>query len=277
MRDGNSTAAMPGRLAGLTLVGIIAWTSTSLIVISRHPHVGAELSSLWLNTGVFGLVAAVGLSEAQRRRERQQEARLAACLTEAQTDALTGLPNRRAFEHRLKDACQRAGGQAQPLWLLLVDVDHFKSVNDTHGHQAGDEILRGVAAAISDVVRQPERIARYGGEEFAVIAEGVDGEGAGTLAENIREAISTAACRFRGQSLRVTASVGAAQLRGAEAACELITRADETLYVAKSAGRDCCFVHDGTHCRRWPLPSHQPQASARCCLGTARVPAECHA
>ncbi len=163
----------------------------------------------------------------------------------ARTDALTQLANRRAFDDELArgEAQFRAGGATTS--LVMIDVDHFKRFNDTHGHQAGDEVLQGVARVLRQSLREADFVARYGGEEFAIIQPG------GLTAENeahvekVREAIEKARFRFGDANLQVTASFGLAQLNAGEDIASLIQRSDTALYAAKQAGRNRVCVHDG--------------------------------
>ena len=153
----------------------------------------------------------------------------------ASLDGLTGVANRRTLDEALA-ALARAGG-TRPLTVALLDVDHFKAVNDRHGHQTGDEVLRAVAAAAASVVRGSDLLARYGGEEFALVLPGTTTADAQSLVERLRAAVSA------GTSPRVTCSVGLAGGDPARAV-ELLAAADRALYAAKAAGRDRSVVAD---------------------------------
>ena len=133
----------------------------------------------------------------------------------------------------------------RPVSVLLMDVDHFKKFNDTHGHQAGDEVLRGVARALRQAMRDVDLVARYGGEEFAVVFPGTGLEESRPAAERARAAIESAAFPFEGKQLKVTASVGIAQLRHGEGIAQTVKRADDALYASKKAGRNQAQWHDG--------------------------------
>jgi diguanylate cyclase (GGDEF)-like protein len=146
----------------------------------------------------------------------------------AGTDDLTGLPNRRAWSSQLAREFARARRTHDPLSLAILDLDHFKRFNDTHGHVAGDRLLRRVATAWSSLLRPDDVLARYGGEEFALLLSGCGIGSAATLVERLRAAIPDDA----------TCSVGIAQWDGAEVAESLFERADRALYAAKNAGRD---------------------------------------
>ena len=152
----------------------------------------------------------------------------------ATTDALTGLKNRRKFDTAIDAEWRRATRQKMPLALLMIDADHFKSYNDTFGHQAGDEVLVGIAICISDSVRRAgDCAARYGGEEFAVLLPGLSPEQAVRVAETIRQ-------KVRNWSEVTTVSIGIASLTpSASMDCsELVKAADKALYAAKANGRN---------------------------------------
>ncbi len=164
----------------------------------------------------------------------------------ASIDGLTGVYNRREFQQQLKAEVERSRRYGRSCSLLMVDIDHFKSVNDTYGHQAGDEALRATAALIKREVRSGERVARYGGEEFAVILPETSGSSAAAMAERLRDVIATQAIPItQGQTLNLTVSVGTATFpEDAWSPDTLIFAADQALYAAKHAGRNrvCQFV-----------------------------------
>ncbi|MDG3008078.1 diguanylate cyclase [Paludisphaera mucosa] len=177
-------------------------------------------------------------------RDRRQVERLE---HEAASDGLTGLSNRAALQARLDGAwadCRRAG---RPLGLLVADLDHFKRVNDTCGHPAGDQVLRRVAAALADEVGAAGFAARYGGEEFVVVAPGCDRAGLMRIAERLRRRIGGLRLDDLRLPCRVTISVGAAWARTLDpsGSQQLLTQADRALYEAKAAGRDAVRMADG--------------------------------
>ncbi len=155
-------------------------------------------------------------------------------------DGLTGVANRAYFDETLADTLLRTRSRAAPVSLIVLDLDHFKLVNDTHGHTAGDAVLRQAAAVAQGVAEGAALFARTGGEEFAVILPGVALDAARTLAERIRAAIEAAEITFEGRRIPMTVSLGVAErpARSAESAEDLFRRADERLYEAKSAGRN---------------------------------------
>lgn len=176
-------------------------------------------------------------------RERQRLVEDLAAATELLTrqsreDALTGLPNRRHFDERLAEEVARAGRHGHPLCLVLADLDHFKDVNDGHGHATGDAVLREVANLLRRCCRATDIIARYGGEEFALLMPETTLAGAATMAEALRAAIEGHDWAAIQPGLRLTMSFGAAQIGGVVEAAPLVSCADELLYLAKHNGRN---------------------------------------
>lgn len=156
----------------------------------------------------------------------------------ATSDALTGLANRRLFDETLDREVARARRTGQPLALAVVDIDHFKRVNDEHGHQVGDEVLREVAAALREATRTEDLVARYGGEEFVVIATNATVDDAVVLAERLRGATRAVS------TVPVTISVGVAGLPAEGDGAAMVADADAALYRAKAAGRDRVVRHE---------------------------------
>jgi len=160
----------------------------------------------------------------------------------ADTDALTGIGNRRSFDRRLNDEWIRAARSGQSLGLLLIDIDHFKAYNDNYGHQAGDACLQRVAQALRTSLRRPgDYAARYGGEELVVIIPDAGREGTLHVAETARHAIESLGIEHRGSSHgRVTASIGIAVMSAdrKRPVADLVAAADAALYAAKGAGRN---------------------------------------
>jgi diguanylate cyclase len=166
---------------------------------------------------------------------------LAAMRVEATTDPLTGLGNRKMFDHRLAELVPAAAADGQPLSVIMADIDHFKRVNDTHGHQVGDLILRRVAETLVECVKGRDHTARYGGEEFVVLLPGTPVQGAYVVAEEIRKTIlaKKVTRKSTGEVLgQITLSLGIAQLRKGETGREMLGRADAALYAAKNSGRN---------------------------------------
>ncbi len=172
----------------------------------------------------------LSLEELRERNRQLLEAR-----SQAATDALTGLLNHRAFQERIREDVRRAEEIGAGVALIMMDIDGFKAVNDSHGHLAGDDILRDLARTIAEVVSR-EAAHRYGGDEFAVILPGVDAAEAGRLAERLRQAVER---WTNGSGQKITVSLGIAAFpEAARSAEELIYGADAAMYWAKSAGKN---------------------------------------
>ncbi|NCC32855.1 MAG: GGDEF domain-containing protein, partial [Chloroflexia bacterium] len=169
----------------------------------------------------------------------------------ATTDPLTGLANRRHFFAVMWHAILNARRQRQPLTLLLLDLDHFKLINDTYGHQAGDRVLQRVAQTCQACVRAEDLVGRYGGEELSVLMPSTNLEGAARVAERIRHAIESLRVQFDEHEIQVTSSIGVVvetSLYNTHLD-ELISRADQALYAAKAAGRNCVQIWGETESR----------------------------
>jgi diguanylate cyclase (GGDEF)-like protein len=156
----------------------------------------------------------------------------------ALTDGLTGMQNRRFFDDALREYIEEFRRIEKPVGLMILDLDHFKAVNDTHGHDVGDQVLKSVANCLQDMTRYHDVVARLGGEEFAVVAPNMDEALLTKLAERIRRAIASLAIGNGNVRLRVTVSVGLAVWDREETAEEFYRRADKHLYQAKRLGRN---------------------------------------
>ena len=156
----------------------------------------------------------------------------------ALTDGLTGMQNRRYFDDALKEYLQEFRRIDRPVGLMILDLDHFKQVNDTYGHDAGDEVLRSVAKCLKSMTRYHDIVARLGGEEFAIVAPNMDLELLQRVADRMRKAIASLAIETGGMQLNVTSSVGLALWNKEETAEEFYRRADKQLYEAKRQGRN---------------------------------------
>jgi len=173
--------------------------------------------------------------------DADQEAMLQQLYDASVTDSLTGAYNREHFDNRLESEISFSKRHETPLSLLLLDIDFFKQVNDTYGHQAGDAVLVEMSGAISSNLRAEDVLARYGGEEFAMILRGIDVENAYHVGERFRSLVQSLLVEFGDQVIRITVSVGVASLQccgeGADSEA-LIAAADRRLYVAKRGGRN---------------------------------------
>jgi two-component system cell cycle response regulator len=154
------------------------------------------------------------------------------------TDGLTGIANKRALVEFLERELARSKRHQRPLSLIILDIDHFKNINDEHGHLAGDQVLRNVARALCEHVGPDELLARYGGEEFAVILPESDLAKATARAESLRIGAESLVTQWEGERIRATISVGASAAEANDDITSLIARADANLYEAKRAGRN---------------------------------------
>ncbi len=230
MQAGALAILAPAVLMALRLDG-----ETLASVMSRDVQLYAQvLLAAWAPLVALGAWA--GWREDVLEREKAELESLAV------TDPLTGLKNVRYFRARLAEASSRAQRDGRPVALAVIDLDHFKRINDRHGHPVGDRVLSAVACAVASVCRRGETAARIGGEELAVILPGADREAARVAGERIRRAIAALAIKLgRGKDpLRVTASIGVASTyeTGSPSPDALFAAADRALFAAKAAGRD---------------------------------------
>ncbi|HUE77097.1 MAG TPA: GGDEF domain-containing protein [Longimicrobiales bacterium] len=208
--------------------------------LSAHPEL-----YVYMLLGTMAAFGGLGLLLGEREARLMSANRRLEDL--ALTDSLTGLRNARYFHARLQEEHAESERTGKPLALAVLDLDHFKRVNDQHGHPVGDDVLAAAARAIASVTRLGETEARVGGEEFALLLPGSTGEMARDAAERVRRAIGAAATVLPGpeeRSVRVTASAGVASTAELPDASpeELYRAADEALYRAKAEGRDRTVV-----------------------------------
>lgn len=188
---------------------------------------------------------------------------------EARLDALTGVPVRRLLEGRLQRVYRRCCDEGRPMAVLLCDIDHFKRINDTYGHAAGDEALKVFARTLEAHRRERDLCCRYGGEEFALLLEETTGEAALRLAERLRLAVAALAVELEGRRVELTFSGGVAAFPElhVKTASELLLLADEALYAAKEGGRNRCLLNLGRGAFRAPegetLRAREPTAELR--------------
>lgn len=181
-----------------------------------------------------------------RLKSLKDELRLANTKLEAlaKTDALTGIGNRLSFDQFLLEELQRTARYRTPLSLVLMDIDHFKGVNDTYGHLMGDQVLRGIGKSLRGLLRSTDRACRYGGEEFAVLLPHTDLKRGAATAERLRHEISGLRHQQGQSTLQVTVSMGVACVDQENIpASTFISRADTALYAAKNAGRNRVMLH----------------------------------
>ena len=172
--------------------------------------------------------------EAQGYREHLEEQRQKALI-----DPLTGLPNRAAWEERLEHEVAQWQAHGNPLLIAMLDLDHFKRINDGYGHLAGDKVLKIIAAQLRKRLRPTDFIARFGGEEFVLLIPSTPLATGLQLAEKLRAAIEACPFHFKGEPVTITVSIGLAAFRGGDRSDHVLKRADEALYRAKHNGRNC--------------------------------------
>lgn len=208
-----------------------------LCVLDTRPHALTERQLSLLRRLARQVISLMEL----RRMERELKEALVTVSRLANEDDLTGLKNRRAWMEEAQQQLQLAKRLKTPLSILVLDVDHFKKVNDTHGHPAGDAVLRGLGQLLSLCLRTTDTPGRLGGEEFAILAPGTDAKGALQIAETLRNAIAQERIEDAGLTLQVTASIGVASMPAGLADVDLdslMRAADQALYGAKQSGRN---------------------------------------
>jgi diguanylate cyclase (GGDEF)-like protein len=227
---------------------LIAWAlletftiATALRLLVGNPENSATLLYYGLPLSMIAASVLVALGVADRLRDQRRA--LTDAESRAQIDPLTGVLNRRSFADRLDAACLRAQARGLPIALLFIDLDHFKQINDTFSHAAGDACLRAIIAPIQAELRQSDVIGRYGGEEFVVILSSADVTSAHPIAERIRNRVAEVSVEGFGESIRLTCSIGVASSDTLGVWGEqLITRADQAVYEAKRSGRNRVWI-----------------------------------
>ena len=228
LRIGNAVEEEEHRLIALRRMG-------TEVANRRTERYGIALACL----AALLLVTAALAATASARVHRRLVAATIELDRVASTDLLTGLPNRRAFWAALQTEIIRAGRSGEALCLAIVDIDHFKRVNDRHGHPAGDAVLAAAAVKMRAAVRAGDILGRIGGEEFAILMPSTSAQGATTVCERLRAAVENGPVDVAGTiGVPVTVSTGIAQLGPEEQGESLISRADKALYDAKTSGRN---------------------------------------
>ncbi|HHX41823.1 MAG TPA: GGDEF domain-containing protein [Armatimonadetes bacterium] len=205
-----------------------------------------------IRRAVISAVSAIGRIALERRLQQREQMKglhsrlrelgeqLEVARQESALDPLTGLYNRRAFDDRLAQALTMNRVFGQSACLLMIDLDHFKQVNDTYGHVAGDEVLRSVADCLTRTCRvKNDFVARYGGEEFAVILWNTSLKRGVVSAERLLDSIRGMRVAYETHTIAVTASIGIAEVLSGDTATRWVERADRALYDAKTSGRNC--------------------------------------
>ena len=243
------------------LLGVLMWIVDALVdAFFLHPHEGfwesmfaEEPTEMWMRTLVIIVITVASLFIQHFMRKQynfemlllKQQEQLEQLVHErtlelqrlANFDALTGIYNRRKFRELLDNELERARRYHQPLSVVLMDIDHFKKINDQHGHGEGDRVLESIAALLRNHLRKSDFYARWGGEEFIIMMTHTDLRTALQVAEKIRQLLS--GIKYGNSAGVVTASFGISSLVSDEKVNSLIKRADDALYDAKHSGRNC--------------------------------------
>lgn len=239
---------LPSRMSWRFAVGYYLISLLAVIyfvAFNRHPMPFFVTSEVLLNSVIAPPVFIVLMSAFTRLRSDYVKARTQADdLRElALLDGLTGLQNRRAFIQSFKRAQSRLKRNKSPLCLLLLDIDHFKHVNDTYGHQVGDEVLVKLGATLTKELRGTDEVFRWGGEEFVALLEETPSSRLMEVAERVRLAVQNARLYEHGP---ITISIGATHVTPQDDEDSVYQRADEALYASKAAGRNCVTINDKT-------------------------------
>jgi diguanylate cyclase (GGDEF)-like protein len=206
-----------------------------LFVDKREDGALSEIrQSLYLNLLICLLVTLIVLALLNRVIKRYQSKIQA----QATLDSLTELPNRRGFDILAAQALHEAQRETKPLTALLLDLDHFKVLNDTYGHMAGDQVLIGFARDLQSCLRHADIVCRWGGEEFIVLLKDTDGDTGQKIAEKIRQHVEQQEYAYDGHRLNLTVSIGATTLQRDDTLHSLLSRADHAMYRAKQTGRN---------------------------------------
>ncbi|MDB5613639.1 MAG: hypothetical protein JWQ22_1292 [Devosia sp.] len=234
-----------GRTRTLILSTMIAITTSCLVtalVMLVLPDSGAYFWYNMIVAVVSPLVSAPGLTLVAISMVYQLNTAQTALTLAAETDELTGVSNRRSFMTQAELAFANAQAGGTPFTIVMIDIDHFKAINDTHGHSVGDDVLRDVAQACQAALRASDCFARFGGEEFVALLQLTDTAGAAAVAEILRKTVAVLAFENRTPPT-VTVSLGVASyLASSESLHDILNEADRQLYAAKAAGRNRVMV-----------------------------------
>ncbi|MBK7661735.1 MAG: GGDEF domain-containing protein [Betaproteobacteria bacterium] len=232
------TGSTRGLLVGSYALGALSLVTRAVGALADPQATGAHASFYLTMPLLAGYATVLGASVAFLLMQTERADFTAKLL--ASTDPLTGAYNRRTFLELMEKELSRARRFDTPLSLVMLDLDHFKRVNDTHGHLVGDRVLQRFADIVRGELRKEDVLFRYGGEEFCVLVPDVAGAGAVTLADRIRTVVERQPFRIDGQEIPVTTSAGVAARieEGPEDVDRLVNRADEALYIAKRRGRN---------------------------------------
>lgn len=228
----------------LTVLAVTCYLSVCLLLQGFLPNLAGALGQVWIMSGLFGLVSCFGLLHLARRESEGQKILIDNIKHDAQTDALTQIANRRTFDAHLAERMKEARVEGSQVLIAILDIDHFKQINDSHGHAVGDNVLKFVAENAIRTMEGNGLVARIGGDEFAFISNGQP-------SDRLLTSIAMLAAKVEYQTtisnslVPVTLSIGVAISRSGEQGLELFNRADTALYKVKEKGRNGIEVHDG--------------------------------
>ena len=246
--------------AVLTLLGLwvyylsldlFSWYYPAIQPINATASVGVHIFNLTVVFMMFGYLALYYLNKVNLTHDQLR--------FYATTDPLTKLRNRRHMSELLKRALQNKHAEQRNVSVLLLDLDHFKSVNDTHGHEVGDKVLRITADILRDTVRDHDKVSRWGGEEFLVFLPRTNLNHAAQVAERIRKAIAKYPWHtVINENIQLTTSIGVSELKPDDSVNTLVKRADDALYRSKEAGRNWVELESEASCRKPKTASSSP-------------------
>ncbi len=234
------------RLLHFDGLALAAWLSVGLLLLVQSPNYSLFSPQLVWPFSTTGLASCLALSELRRRRA---EKRVNVLQAESTTDPLTGVGNRRWLEIEMKQRIAQLRRQNAPFSTLLVDIDHFKAINDRLGHDAGDAVLIAVAKELRNTLRDMDVICRVGGEEFVIVLPGTNADAAASASERLRTIIEQTNFTFQDKFIPITISIGLTASHIMDTKDSMLKRADEALYAAKRAGRNRCFIMDTSSSR----------------------------
>lgn len=216
--------------------GVLVWEFQN--TANEHWYQCRDQAIEWLDGRLVRIEIATDITDRKLMEQQLEAARREAEML-ADTDMLTGMNNRRAFFNLGKQTLHLAQRNATPVSLIMFDLDHFKQINDLHGHAAGDQVLQAIAKTAAEQVRASDVLARLGGEEFAILMPQTTLEQAVKLAERLRLSLELLEISFHGKRLHCTGSFGVSHAKqGQDSLDKLLARADHALYEAKHSGRN---------------------------------------
>lgn len=204
-------------------------------VIDHYQHTDQAQQFLAEQLQTLGAKIKTMEMEAEKNRTNLEKHRQKALL-----DTLTELPNREAYNERASAEVQRWQRYGRPLTIAIFDIDHFKNINDSYGHQAGDRVIKVIGRSIAKRLRAVDFFCRYGGEEFVALMPETDGQTALVVLEKVRAAIADTAFNYKDQPMAITVSAGLTEFKTNDSLDSAFERADQALYTAKATGRNCC-------------------------------------